>query len=56
MIRKDEALDMQEVLANCELTTRNRYRQLPTKSHITLTHFADQLHMQRQMSEFIAQA
>ncbi|MGS0728072.1 VC2046/SO_2500 family protein, partial [Shewanella sp. 0m-11] len=56
VIRRNEALELEEVLANCEVTTRNRYQQVNSKANITLTHFVDQLVMQRQMSEFIAQA
>ena len=56
VIRQNEPLAMQEVLANCALSTRQRYNQVSPKAKVELMHFADQLLMQRQMSELIAQA
>ncbi|MCL1144629.1 hypothetical protein L2747_01155 [Shewanella marinintestina] len=56
VIRKNESLEMADVLANCELNIRNRYQQQHTAPSIQLTHFVEQLQMQRQMSELIAQA
>lgn len=56
VIRHNEPLGMQEVLANCALSTRQRYSQVSTKAKVELMHFGDQLLMQRKMSELIAQA
>ncbi|MCL1137449.1 VC2046/SO_2500 family protein [Shewanella pneumatophori] len=56
VIRRNEALEMEQVLANCELNVRNKYQQITTSPEVQLTHFVDQLQMQRKMSEFIAQA
>ena len=56
VIRRNETLDMEEVLANCELNVRNKYKRVNASAELQLTHFVDQLQMQRKMSEFIAQA
>ncbi|MFT5789104.1 MAG: hypothetical protein ACI8SJ_001212 [Shewanella sp.] len=56
VIRRRDPLDMEEVIANCELNTRLRYQNIPTEQPVKLNHFVDQLVMQRQMSELIAQA
>ena len=56
VIRGNEQLDMEEVLANCDNHTRNRYQNIAIEQSVKSTHFVDQLVMQRQMSELIAQA
>ncbi|GIU33174.1 hypothetical protein L2719_17680 [Shewanella schlegeliana] len=56
VIRHNESLEMQEVLANCALSVRQRYSQVSVAPKVELTHFVDQLVMQRQMGELIAQA
>ncbi|ABZ76503.1 conserved hypothetical protein [Shewanella halifaxensis HAW-EB4] len=56
VIRCKESLAMQEVLANCALSVRQRYGQVSVAPKVELTHFVDQLVMQRQMGELIAQA
>ncbi|GIU49108.1 queD-like protein [Shewanella sairae] len=56
VIRRNQALEMEEVLANCELVTRHRFNGLSDSINVKSLHFAEQLQMQRQMSEFIAQA
>lgn len=56
VIRHNESLAMQEVLANCALSVRQRYNQVSATPKVELTHFVDQLVMQRQMGELIAQA
>lgn len=55
VIRNTDSPEMAEVLANCDIHTRNRYRQEDSAPKVKLTHFADQLVMQRQMSDLIAQ-
>ncbi|MCG9730916.1 hypothetical protein L1D44_13925 [Shewanella sp. Isolate13] len=56
VIRRKESLEMQEVLANCALSVRQRYNQVTVTPKVELTHFVDQLVIQRQMGELIAQA
>ncbi|MCL1048967.1 hypothetical protein L2755_04890 [Shewanella abyssi] len=56
VIRRQEALEMEDVLANCEINTRLRHQNVTTEQPVKLHHFVDQLVMQRQMSELIAQA
>ncbi|MEZ9199719.1 VC2046/SO_2500 family protein [Shewanella sp. 10N.286.54.B9] len=56
VIRGNEQLDMEEVLANCDNHARNRYQNIAIEQSVKSTHFVDQLVMQRQMSELIAQA
>ncbi|WOT06683.1 VC2046/SO_2500 family protein [Shewanella youngdeokensis] len=57
VIRRNESLDLEDVLNNCELNTRLRYQNTEVKQQtVQLKHFADTLVEQRQMSELIAQA
>ncbi|MCL1059205.1 hypothetical protein L2729_14585 [Shewanella gelidimarina] len=55
VIRRKEPLEMEEVIANCELNTRLRHQNISMEHPVKLNHFVDQLVMQRQMSELIAQ-
>lgn len=54
--RGDEPLDMQEVLANCDLNVRQKYRSKTQGNTYRpeVMHFVDQLSQQRQMSETLA--
>ncbi|ACJ29122.1 Conserved hypothetical protein [Shewanella piezotolerans WP3] len=56
VIRGNDQLDMEEVIANCDIHTRNRYQNIATEHRVKHSHFVDHLVMQRQMSELIAQA
>lgn len=55
VIRRNESLDMETVIANCEFNTRLRHQKIPTELPTKSNHFVEQLIMQRQMSELIAQ-
>ena len=56
VIRGNEQLEMEDVLANCDIHARNRYQNIANEHNVKQPHFVDQLVMQRQMSELIAQA
>jgi len=56
VIRGDESLDMQQVLANCDLNVRQKYHS-KTQAEMyrpEVMHFVDQLSLQRQMSQILA--
>lgn len=56
VVRGNDSLDMSQVLANCDLVTRSRYRgQIEPQAMIgEYLHFGDQLISQRAMAEILA--
>jgi len=54
--RGEESLDVQQVLANCDLNVRQKYRSKTQGETYRpeVMHFVDQLSQQRQMSEVLA--
>jgi len=56
VIRRDEPLEMEDVMANCDLNTRHRHKSAHRTPMIKSIDFVEQLQQQQQMSQLIAQA
>ena len=56
VIRRQEQLEMEQVLANCDINTRHRYQNIAVEPVNKSVNVAELLLAQRQMSDLIAQA